>query len=159
MLYKLINPSDTITFIASDHKLAFAAAVYLGSGKVGVRCVDHPDATIPALCAFSPKPIKIIEEYLGDNINIFINKNAEAMAVCYESFAYVSIEGRRMYDAACAAITDQEKLAEFKAKIEDERRTSMSRWVLAAWKYAEYFKELSNKKNPHRGYIVYNYES
>lgn len=70
-------------------------------------------------------------------------------AAAIQSFAYGSPQDRKVYDAALAAITEPEKLDEFKKIHEDSMRTSMSRWVAYAWeqgqRLASYIQE-NNKK-------------
>ena len=75
---------------------------------------------------------------LADTLKRAIEK--EEMKECFKSFAYGSVSDRQTYDDACDAITDSEKLKEFKLKQEDRNRTSMSQWVLSAWKLAERMK-------------------
>jgi hypothetical protein len=46
---------------------------------------------------------------------------------------------RSLEELTIEAITDPEKLKEFKDKHEDSNRTSMSSWVKVAWKLADRF--------------------
>ena len=57
---------------------------------------------------------------------------------------YGGVSDRRTYDSAIKAITEKEKLEEFKKQHENENRTSMSEWVKTAWRYGE---KLTNSNN------------
>jgi len=67
----------------------------------------------------------------------FLEANKPKIAECFKSFSYGSASDRQTFDDACDAITDPEKLKEFKAKHEDKNRSSMSQWVKGAWQYGE----------------------
>jgi hypothetical protein len=144
MIYELVTPSDPITFRADRHDIAFAAAVILGRGKAGVTAEDRTD--IPAmlwLCDEKTIDETIAKQTGGLGLAAFQRLNALELAACFESFSYGRTEDRRDYDAAIEAITDPEKLAEFKAKHDDNRRTSMSEWVKAAWQLGERHRKLA----------------
>jgi hypothetical protein len=136
MFYEFITPSDPITFKADDPKVAFYVGLSLGRGKAGVTAEDGTD--IPCMLLFSTpeKTETTIKEQLGDDPKAWAEANREAIATCYESFAYGSFRARRDHEAALEAITDPEKLAAYKARHEDTHRTSMSKWVSYAWECA-----------------------
>lgn len=140
MLYEFVTPSDPITFKADDDKIAFTCALLLGNGKAGCDNLDTGDS-IPTMLMFSKEPEKEIEKYIGSDPSDFINENKPQIAECFKSFSYGSAQDRQTFDDACEAITDPEKLKEFKNKHENKNRSSMSQWVKAAWDMGESFSK------------------
>ncbi len=142
-LYEFITPSDPITFKASDDKIAYCCALILGSGQAGCRRIEPngEGESLPTLLMFHPEPEAEMTAYLGGELSEYVEANKMAVVDCFASFAYGSVADRQTYDEATEAITDPVKLQEFKAKHEDRNRTSMSKWVQYAWKYAEHFKQ------------------
>lgn len=135
-LYEFITPSDPITFKAENDKIAFCCALILGSGKAGCTNLDL-DEQIPSLLIFSSNPEKEIEDFLGSPIDVFMKDHLKSVSESFSSFAYGKPSERRVYDADLEAITDADKLKEFKLKHEDTNRSSMSKWVEYAWKISE----------------------
>lgn len=135
-IYEFITPSDPITFKADDDKVAFACALILGNGKAGCTNLKTGDK-IPTLLMFAQDPDKNITEFIGCDLDGFVEANKPKIAECFKSFAYGSKSDRETFDDACEAITDPEKLKQFKAKHEDKNRSSMSQWVKAAWQHGE----------------------
>lgn len=135
MIYTFITPSDPITFKAGSDKVAFLCATLLGNGKAGCENTDTGES-IPSLLIFHPDPEKTITDYLGASVKEFLESNLKEVCDAFESFSYGSPSDRETYDSAVEAITDPDKLKEFKAKHEDKNRSSMSTWVKAAWGYA-----------------------
>jgi hypothetical protein len=131
MIYEFITPSDPITFIANDDKVACVCSVLLGEGKAG--CNREDGENIPSLWLFHPDPIPEIEKYLECSFGDFIKENKQAISECFKSFSYGHFNDRKQYDAAIEAITDPDKLAKFKNTHEDSNRSSMSKWVAYAW--------------------------
>ena len=140
-VYEFITPSDPITFKTDDDKIAFVCAIALGNGKALCTNVTTGQDLHTNLM-FSQDPFKEIEDFLGIEYYTYCEANRPKMAECFNSFAYGTVETRQIFDDACDAITDAEKLKEFKEKHENYNRTSSSRWVHTAWRYA---KNLSKK--------------
>lgn len=141
MIYEFITPSDTITFVADDEKIAIAATIIIGKGKAG--CTDEQGKDLPTMYIFSKDPDKEIATELGMPLGDFFDTHREKIIACLESFSYTSITDRKIYDDAIQAITEPDKLKEFKAKHEDRNRSSMTKWVQHAWNVAESFKKKS----------------
>lgn len=139
-IYEFITPSDPITFKAQDNKTAFVCAIILGEGMAGCQNITT-DESIPTM-TFNKDATKHVDDYLGCKLNQYIDSNLKDIIECYQSFSYGSASDRQTYDDACEAISDTEKLKEFKAKHEDRNRTSMSAWVKQAWQYAELLKKI-----------------
>ncbi len=135
-IYEFFVPSDPITFKANDDKIAFACALILGNGKAGCKN-KRTGEDLPTMLVFMEEPEKVIEDFIGGDFKEFVEINKSKIAECFKSFAYGSVYDRMTFDDACEAITEPEKLKEFKAKHEDKNRTSMSTWVQSAWKYGE----------------------
>ncbi len=139
-LYELVNPSDMTTFKAKDDKVACYCAVILGDGKYGCeKYNDQEQNNIPSLLLFDPDPGAAIEKYLQCSVREFAEKNRVEIVECFKSFAYGSLEDRKTYDDALKAITEINKLKEFKTKHEDRNRSSMNTIVATAWQYAEHY--------------------
>ena len=135
-IYKFITPSDPITFKTDDDKVAFTCALLLGNGKAG--CDNKTTGeSLPTMLMFAKDPEKDIQEFIGGDLKEFIKANKHKISDCFKSFAYGSVYERVAFDDACDAITDPEKLKEFKAKHEDKNRSSMSQWVKHAWRLGE----------------------
>jgi len=83
----------------------------------------------------------ILLETFGD-VKEFVEANRAAIADCYLSFSYGDFHSRREYEAALNAITEPDKLREFKEFHEDIRRSSLNAWVKYAWELGERQKEL-----------------
>ena len=141
-IYEFITPSDPITFKAVNDKVALVCAFMLGKGRAGCDRKDENGntVTIPSLLMFSEDAGKEIVQFLEQDLGSFLESNREEIQKGFDSFCYGTIEERKTYDDAVEAITDPEKLKEFKAKHEDRNRTSMSEWVAGAWQFAEHFK-------------------
>lgn len=138
MIYEFITPSDAITFRAIDDKVAYCVTVIVGHGHAG--CQREDGESLPTLIIFSNDLDKEIESYLGVGLVEYSKQEKDAIAEALESFAYGSVSERKTYDDAIEAITDPEKLQDFKEKHEDRNRTSLSRWVQSAWNYANKIK-------------------
>ena len=150
MLYEFITPSDPITFHAADDGVAFCVATLLGNGKAGCKNCDT-EKSLASMTAFMTEEGRkeIYSSYCGGNLEQYVEEHLPDIAAALQSFAYGSPQDRKVYDAALAAITEPEKLDEFKKIHEDSMRTSMSRWVAYAWeqgqRLASYIQE-NNKK-------------
>ena len=140
-IYEFVTPSDPITFKADNDKIAFVCALILGNGKTG--CIKVPngneeEVNLRTILMFDPDPEKTILDFLGSDIPTFANRNKPKIKECFNSFCYGSVSDRKIYDSTLEAITDPQKLKDFKDKNENER-TSMSDWVKGAWKLANRF--------------------
>lgn len=135
-IYEFVTPSDAITFRAENDKIAFVVCLFLGEGKAG--CYREDGESINTMTAFifnQEGRNEVYKQYCDtDNLQSVFDENIESIALALQSFSYGSISDRKQYEDALEAITDEEKLKEFKAKHEDRNRTSMSKWVSYAWK-------------------------
>lgn len=132
MLFELSNPSDKITFEASDIKVACLCARMLSS-QFGVINEDWQSSWIPAFHwsgvyekIFWPKREKEIEE--------ITKENTEEIKACFQSFYYWWFDEYKQYKKALELITDEDKKIEF-MKHNEDTRSSMNAIVSKAWKY------------------------
>jgi len=128
MLYELINPSDAVTFYADSVAVARIVAILVGQGQYPIK--DAQGEACGGLLLFMSQAevdSLLAEWFEGTSVADFIEQHKAEIITALESFATMSRGDRRIYDAACAAITDSEKLAEFKASQEDVQRTSLNR--------------------------------
>jgi hypothetical protein len=142
MIYEFITGGDPITFIAESDAVAWVAVSLLAKGKAG--CIREDGEGINTMTVFVKvnKLPEIFKEYSGtENIIGYIKEHKKEISDAFLSFSYGSIAQREQYDAAIAAITDPEKLKQFKALHEDTQRTFISRWVNDAWSLGEQLKE------------------
>lgn len=128
--YEFITPSDAITFRADNNAIAYAVALYLGSGKAACQREDGVEIDCMLLFATPEETKKSILDNLGMEFKDFMEANKAAVAAAFSSFAYTSIAGRKQYDERLTAASD---VTAFKAAHEDKKRTSLSRWVNTAW--------------------------
>ncbi|MFD2961587.1 MULTISPECIES: hypothetical protein [Olivibacter] len=138
-IYRFINPSDLITFIAEENKIAYAATIIVSNGQAG--CETESGDSLECLFMFHPDPMPDIKKYLGEELDTYIQSNKRQIADALDSFAYMDVTNRKLYDRCLSAITDPIKLKEFKDKHEDDKRTSMNRYVARAWQMAEYLRK------------------
>lgn len=146
-IYEFITPSDPITFRAESDETAFVVSLFMGKGKAALCREDG--VKINTMTAFSPVELrkKIYEEYLGKiSPQEYFDIHTKEIAASLKSFAYGSINDRKQYDDAIKAITDPDKLAEFKKNHEDRNRTSLSKWVAYAWSKPSSLVQLFNLK-------------
>lgn len=147
-IYDLINPSDRITFEAPSHAVAYYVALLVGGGRLGCDCEDGTSLDTLLWFATKEQVEESIEKNLGTNdLDSFLETNWEVAVAALNSFAYGSVGDRKIYNASLAAITDPEKLAEFKAVHEDWMRSSMSQWVDYAWQLAGNIEQKLGGKN------------
>lgn len=145
MTYEFITPSDPITFKTENEKVAFFCALLLGNGKAGMTREDGQKCESPMLF-FYENALEQAEKYLGCPLSDFDKDNLREIVDTFRSFAYGNFSDRNNFDAAIDAITDPEKLEIFKAKHENENRSSMSKWVKGAWGYANSFEKMMKEK-------------
>lgn len=132
--YEFVTPSDPITFKASNDRIAFVVSLVLGNGKAGCsRILDQKQINVPSLFLFVSDPEAVIQEYLGEALDKFIEKNKQEIADSFCSFAYTSLDGRDQFDQTLDMIPCEKK-QEFLDMHEDTKRSSTSRWVKHAWK-------------------------
>lgn len=146
MIYEFITPSDPVTFIADNNKIALCVAVVLGNGRAGCRNTKT-DESLPTLLMFDPDATGTISAFLEKSLDSFLEENKEEIAAAFDSFAYGSTADRAMFDHACSCITDENKLLEFKKSHEDRNRTSMNKIVKVAWDYAKALRKQEQNNN------------
>lgn len=145
--YEITNPSDAATFLAPDREVALAGLAFIGHGACGGKPLMRdgkplPDTEVEALRV----PIFLFGGYddwwpqqgwVEEPIGAVLRERTTELVAALRSCAYGDAEDRFTYDSACAAITDPDLLAKFKADWEDRRRGSMNAIVKRAWKAAD----------------------
>lgn len=146
--YDIINPSDACTFLAPDRDIALATLALLGEGDYGGRPLtrdgervteeDRAKLEVPIfLFTGSYEAWWTANGWSEEPIEKILTARKPEVSEALRSCAYGDLEDRRTYESACAAITDPERLAKFKADWEDRRRSSMNRIVNRAWLLAD----------------------
>ncbi len=146
--YDIVNPSDACTFLAPDAQIAVAVLAFLGEGSYAGTAVARNGERISETDAKS----LAVPMFWGDGsyeawwrengwtecpVEAAIRDRKAEVLAALRSCAYGDLEDRATYDAACAAITDPDKLAEFKRGHEDRRRSSLNAIVKRAWAWAD----------------------
>lgn len=145
--YEIVNPSDMATFLAPDRDIALAALAFIGDGAYGGTPLERDGEGIDVdESAALSVPIFLFGGYeewwksqgfASEPIESLIASRKPEIVAALRSASYGSLEDRRSYDSACAAIDDPAKLTKFKEDWEDRRRSSMNRIVQRAWAYAD----------------------
>jgi hypothetical protein len=127
MILELVNPSDAVTFIGDDIKVAGVATLLLGRGQYGLE--DCDGKMVVPLMLFGTH-----EEWFKENdINLdhFISEHAKAIAAFLDTCVYGDVDDRRVYEYMCRGMSDDE-VAEYKSKWDDRKRSSMNNIGAAA---------------------------
>lgn len=137
-LYEIVNPSDPYTLRAPSALVASIAVILVGSGQYGIEAIGDSEPAAMPMFAFCPN--SALDEWClrvgGDTFGALLEANRAAVADCLDSVLFGPADRRAMYEAACAAIDDPQKLERFKAEWHD-RRSSMNdiggrAWAMAA---------------------------
>lgn len=141
-LYEIVNPSDPVTFHAPDDATAVGVAVCLGEGAyMASRCSDGENVGGFALFASKEQTDDLTRAWfggltLGEWLDVPANRSALRVALL--DCATMGAGERATYDDACAALAElPDKLAAYKAGVQDRNRGSMNNIVGRAWKMAE----------------------
>lgn len=145
--YEIVNPSDMATFLAPDRDIALAALAFIGEGAYGGTPLersgerlnkDEADSlAVPMFLFGGYEEWWKAQGYASEPIETMLATRKPEIIAALRTASYGSLEDRKSYDSACAAIDDPAKLAKFKADWEDRRRSSMNRIVQRAWDYAD----------------------
>ena len=138
MTYEFITTGDEITFTTDSDKVAFACTVMLGKGKAGCKRYENPETIdLDAVVANTSDPNRAIESRLECSLKKFVQDNHKAMAECFHSFAYGTIQQRPQYDKTLEETQGPVAKLKFKIDHENNNRTSLTTWVLGAWELGE----------------------
>lgn len=117
MEYKLANPSDPYTFVADDLETA-ALVVFMLSTAYGAN-TKSGEVAVPIFIFGGAE--EWYAKQFGRNIEEGITAKKEQLIAALKSMTLGNFEDRRRYEAALAAITEEDKKAEFIAKWQDGR--------------------------------------
>lgn len=121
-LFEIINPSDPLTMRAPDLLTAGVAVALLGNGKIGAHNIEDDEQRTPILFGWD----NWFTEQGAPDVSEWIADNKQAVADALRSVALGSAKDRADYDAALAAITDEQKRIEYVKARNDRRRSSMN---------------------------------
>jgi|GEM_PF-5609913 len=146
MVYKFTTPSDPITFLAEDDKVAFLVTVIVGNGKTLYEPEDGHNVPSSFLIFAGDQTEAMIEGALANSMDHFIHARRSDIIAALESFAYGEFADRKVYDQTFALLKDDpNKLDKFRAIHDDAKRSSLSEWCKYAWNLA---KQLKSKPQP-----------
>lgn len=128
MIYELINPSDPISFHASDDDVARAVGMVLGRGKAGVDDL-RGETVLPILFLSPPEGVNAYMEdpqwWGGMTLGELMWNRGDEVAAALDTLAIVRAEHRAAFDAKVEAL-DPGLRAEYLEAHADEERTSMN---------------------------------
>lgn len=139
MILELENPSDPITFVGDDLKVAGIACLLLGHGWYGMS--DEKGDTVIPLMMFGAHE-KWLKENGIDDLSGWIRENALKVAEFLETVAYGKINDRLAFDEAIKRMTP-EKAAEHREWWNDRNRSSMNDIGAGALRLAKQFRKLA----------------
>lgn len=148
--YEFITPSDEITFNATSDAVAVMATMLVAQ-MAFVKRISPTFQDLPGGVALMPDDVfqrDVCSVFFGGDMEAFNQANATDISDALASFAYVSSKERRLFDAAVAAITDPEKLKEFREDHDDKERSSMNAYCKRAWALSVGFKEHYQPQTP-----------
>jgi len=126
MIYEIINMSDHYTLEADDFLVAAAATMLVGRGNYGL---SGNGEEMPIFLIGGAEEW-VFERYGGmDEFTQFIRANTDAIASCLDTVAICHKEDRPI------------DMAEYRARLHDENRTSLNDIGRTAWEMAEALRE------------------
>lgn len=148
MIYEIINPSDTVTFIADDSLVAQAATILLSGGQFGL--CDSEGESYPTMMMFlgeEQSERRLGEIFGGDDAKSFIEFSKERIADiadALDTVAIVGFGGREDYDRRLAIAEDKDA---YRLAWDRKNGTSLNGIASGAWSMAKEYRE-SIKKCP-----------
>ena len=139
MLYELINPSDQTHFEAPNLLVAALVTFLLGQGQYGAKPEDDEAAEVP-IFLFGGADEWWSEHFPDEQMEGAADRHREVLVRSLRSVCYGDLRERRLYDDALAAITDEQKRAEFIESWNDKHRSSLNNIMGRAHKFAERFE-------------------
>jgi hypothetical protein len=132
MIYDVINPSDPITIECEDEKIAQAAILLLGRGRLGL-CDEEGRDVLPVFLLASDEYVDswIIEHGIGDG---FWKRHLDEIANCLDSCVVGDISDRK---GVLAAISKEEDYRAALERWNDAMRSSLNDIAGTAFKLAD----------------------
>lgn len=122
MILELINPSDAVTFVGDDPKIAGVAILILGNGAYGLT--DESGEVFVPLMLFGGFKAWLEEQGITD-LAAFLIEHGSALADFLETCAYGKIAERQAFDEAIKRMTP-DKAEEHREWWNDRNRSSMN---------------------------------
>lgn len=143
MRYKLINPSDSYTFIAANRETA-ALITYLISPLYGAESEDGNFKVPVQIFIYSAEQLtdridSWFQQEFGRSMKEAAVANKNELIAALESIVYGDFDDRDTYESAMKAIDDSDKKAAFKSKWQD-KRTSLNNIPASAKRAAEWLR-------------------
>lgn len=121
---ELTNPSDAVTFIVNDVRIAGVAILMLGRGAYGLT--DPEGNTVVPLCLFGSAEAWLKENDIEmDKLSDFIVANKVAIADFLDTCAYGHIAEREAFDRAIGLMS-KEAAATHRQWWNDRNRSSLN---------------------------------
>jgi hypothetical protein len=132
MIYEISNPSDPITIEYDDEKVAIAAILYLGRGKLGLTDEEGRDVLPVFLLAGDD----YIEQWMKEKgiVDDFVTENKAKIADCLDTAVVGGIMDRK---GIIAAISKEEDYRGAIERWNDVQRTSLNDIAGAAFEMAD----------------------
>lgn len=134
MIYEIINPSDPYTMVADDFKVAAAAVLLLGRGKLGLSCEEDHKQHVPVMLFGGAE--EWLKEHDLEDLGGFIEAHRAEVAEALESVLIGSESDRKTFDKVIACISDPGDRQKARDTYHDQKRSSMNDIGGAAWEYA-----------------------
>lgn len=138
MIWEIVNPHDAYTIVAPAFLPAAAAVLLIGEGKYALTPVDNT-FSMPLFLLGGSEPW--LKEHFGDFGNWlkdpkFLAKTADAL----DSVMSFGPGERSAYELAIAMLPE-DKRAEYRDKVHDKNRGSMSNLGKRAWQLAKLLRK------------------
>lgn len=146
MLYDLVNPSDAVTFVAPDLKIAACVTILLGGGQYGADPIEEGAESVPIMIFGNGDAWWT--EHFDEPRDGVVERHADAIAEALRTVCYGGSKTRALFDSALAAIDDPEKKAAFVAEWNDRHRTSLNNIMGRAQDLAARVEAIAAKKQP-----------
>lgn len=144
MLYELINPSDETHFEAPDLLIATLVTFVLGHGRYAAEPQEEGAEKVP-LFLLGGADEWWSERFPDEPMEGAADRHSERVAAALRTVCYGGPRQRLLYDEALAAITNEQRRADFIAKWNDEHRSSLNNIMGRAHSIAD---SLEAKKEP-----------
>lgn len=144
MIYELVNPSDAVTFEASDHRVAVAVCMLLGEGRYSLKAeTDKKEDGFPNLLfADESTTMRVLAEHGFENDFEFLNSHALPIADAMDSLAYCSMDDRKALFATIGS--DRAALSRWN----EEKRTSLTNIGLRAGAWSKTLRKVNRGLPP-----------
>jgi hypothetical protein len=151
VIYNLINPSDTITFLAPSKKIATLLCIALADGKYAANAYSEDDKRLeaedaPLLMFADEAAICGALQEPPESLDSVLERHEAELITALESMAYVNVGDRPLYDAKLASLADAAERKAFIEEWDERKRTSLNAIVKAAHRMAAAMRKPGSKE-------------